>query len=380
MNNKSFPFVVGATFCVLVLSVSQVSFGQNYWWQDPILKYVEIMPDEAHGTSPHYWTFGGPDTTDSTLDQTYLYTQDSGMNANFSQYVVEELRSAEGAEGVEPRWFVQHIGRPKGCSQFGERVVVGNGGEENTPFTSYPDDFTIGDEFEALLEADISPDCDTMNFNHDGTLLYTDHYNSSTGNRNWLHRYQVTGPLDEDGVVFTRDDSWQDNGTFTVSINRLRNFTVNYIGGRDLIYYGEGDSGSGSSSVYVLDPEQGTETQLIDQVFAPGEVEDADIVNVKIAGIASDDLHLYVMGNIAGLKVYKLSDDGLSLDSSEPVKVFTTDDLNTIMNTDAFSSHCRAFLPTDDQQYAFFSAHNANDSIFVVTLNPESAILDWQIQ
>ncbi len=370
----------GLCISVLCFSPATTANAQNYWWNAPMLKYVEEMPEEAHSTSPHYWRFGGPDTSDATNDQTYLYTQDSNSDANFSQYVVEELRNAENADEVTYRWAAQHIGRPKGCTQFGDRVVIGNGGEEGQPFTGYPDDFTLGDRNETLLDADVSPNCDTLHFNHDGTILYTNHYLGSV-NRSKLHRYRVTGSLDSDGQAFTLDTDWKDNGTFFSSVVRLRNFSVKYIGEKDLVYYGEGSSADDLSSVYVLDTETGEEHLLVEEVFAPGEVEDADIVNVRVAGVATGDLHLYVMGNIAGVKVYKLSDDGLSVENNgEPVAFLTTDDLNTINQTDAFSSHCRAFEVTDDQQFAFFSAHNANANIFVVTVEPGTAVQEWQKQ
>ncbi len=364
---------------VCAVMVEMPCYGQGYWWRDAQLKYVEWMEDEAHGNSPHYWTFGGPSTTDSTLDQTYLYSCDSSMNVNFCQYVVAELRAANSEEEVEARWMVQHLGRPKGSSQFGDRLVVGNGGELDTPFTAYPDDYTLGNEYEALLEADVSPDCDTLHFNQDGSYLYTNHYNSGTGSRTSLHRFRVTGPLDQDGVAFTLDTEWQEEGTFYSSLARLRNFEIKTIQGKELIYYGEGDTAAAPSSIYAFDPETGEETLLIDEVFEPGEVEDGDIVNVKLAGIAAGDPHLYVMGSIGGLKVYDLAPDGLAVENDgNPVAVFYPEDLNDITESDAFSSHCRGFLVTDDQEYAFFSTHNAPDSIFVIHAGPDAAVDDWR--
>ncbi|RJP19961.1 MAG: hypothetical protein C4527_25945 [Candidatus Omnitrophota bacterium] len=376
---KNMFLVYAGISVIFFLSATDVS-AQEYWWKAPILKYVEEMAEEAHSTSPHYWTFGGPSRTDSTLDQTYLYTQDSNMSVNFSQYVVEELRNANSADEVAHRWAIDHIGRPKGCTQFSNRVVIGNGGEEGQPFTSYPDDMTIGSGREYLLEANVSPDCDTLHFNHDGTLLYTNHYVGSA-NRSKLHRYRVTGSLEADGQAFTLDSGWQNNGTFNTAIVRLRNFIVKYIGGKDLIYYGEGSTLEGLCSVYVLDADAGIERLLIEDVFVPGEVVDADIVNIKIAGVAAGDPHLYVMGNIAGVKVYKLTPDGMGVENGgNPVAFLSTDDLNRINQTEAFSSHARAFEVTDDQQFAFFSAHNANANIFVVTVEPGVAVSDWIVK
>jgi hypothetical protein len=371
-------WVDGFVAALFFVGVGMPCFGQGYWWKAPQLKYVEDLEDDAHGTSPHYWTLGGPSTTDATLDQTYLYTCDSGTNANFCQYVVAQLRAANSPDLVTHRWATQHLGLPKGSTQFGNRLVVGNGGVPDTPFTSYPDDYTLGNRVEALLTADVSPDCDTLHFNHDGTFLYTDHYYEATGSRTSLHRFRVTGSLEKDGQAFTLDAAWQDNGTFLSSVARLRNFEVKYIGGKDLIYYGEGNTLVGSSSVYVFDPEAGKETILVPEVFKPGEVQDADIVNVKVAGVAAGNLHLYVMGNIAGLKVYDLSPDGLRVENDgKPVAAFTTEDLNLLTESEAFSSHCRALLVTDDQEYAFFSSHNANNSIFVITAKPGTPVGDW---
>lgn len=371
----------GMFLFLLVITVSiQPGMAQSYWWQSPNLKYVEELEEGTHGAQPHYWTFGGPSTTDSTSDQTYLYITDAGSRTFFSQYVVEELRNAESADQVTHRWAIDHIfGLPKGASQFGSRLVIGNGGEENVLFTGYPDDYTLGNEIESLLDADVLPACDTLNFNHDGTHLYTNHYVDS-GNRMKLHRYQVIGPLDTDGVAFQLDADWQDGGTFNTSLARLRNFEVKYIAGKDLIYYAEGDSLTQASNLYVLDPETGDEILLVGNVFSPGEVTDADVVNVKIAGVQNNDIHIYVMANIGGIKIYKLSSDGLSVENDgEPVEFITTDDLNTIAETTAFSSHSRAFEVTDDQQYAFFGAHDANSSLFVIN-SGSTSVNDWRKQ
>jgi len=380
MNRIREQFVFLAATAFFVFFGIESPFAQGAWWKAPELKYVEIMADEAHGSSPHYWTFGGPSATDSTGDQTYLYTQDSGTNANFSQYVVAELRAADNADQVAHRWATPHIGLPKGCSQFGRRVVVGNGGQSQNvqPFYSYPDDYDIGTEYEAILDADVSADCDPLHFNHDGTLLYTDHYLTDTGSRSSLHRYKVTSPLNKDGRAFIRDAAWQNNGTFTSSVARLRNFAIRYIGGKDLIYYGEGATAGVPSPVYVFDPESGQETKLIDSVFEVGEVTDSDIVNVKISGVASGSPYLHVMGNIGGLKIYKLAPDGMAVENGgAPVAVFTTDDLNALGNTEAFSSHCRAYEVTDDNEYAFLSCHNASNSIFVLRAKPGSSVQEW---
>ncbi|MFB3786151.1 MAG: hypothetical protein ACE15F_07250 [bacterium] len=377
-------FPCGATpviAIVILVGAIDSSNAQAVWWSAPVLKYVEIMDDAAHGASPHYWTFGGPSTTDSTGDQTYLYTQDSGTNANFSQYVVAELRAAENADQVTHRWATAHIGLPKGCSQFGRRVVVGNGGQAQDvqPFYAYPDDYTLGTAAEALLQADVPADCDPLHFNHDGTLLYTNHYLSSSGSRTDLQRYKVTGPLDQDGVAFTRDTAWQDGGVFHTAVGRFRNFTIRYINGKDLIFYGEGDTINFPSSLYVFDPETGTETRLTENVFEPGAAsENNDIVNVKVSGAGSGNMYIHVMGSIAGLKIFKLAPNAMSLENhGEPVAVFTPEDLNALTESEAFTSHCRGFEVTDDGQYAFFSTHNAPNSIFVFHAQPGTSVKDW---
>ena len=361
----------------LIVLMANAGIAQTYWWKAPHLKYTEVMDDGTHGVAPHFWSFGGPSKTDASGDQTYLYTADSNKNAPFSQYAVADLRKAENPEQVSPRWFTVHIDKiPKGNAQFGNRLVMGNGGEENVQFISYPDDYTLGDKYENYLNADVFPNCDTLRFSHDGKYLYTDHYLGAE-NRMKLHRYMV-GSLEADGTAFKLDTTWQSGGTFNTSLARLRNFTLRYIGGKDLIYYGEGDKTSKPLSVYVFDPSTGKETQLIKDVFQTSEVSDADIVNVKVAGVVKNDIHLYVMANIGGLKVYKLSADGLSVENSgKPVAVFTVDTLNTLTNSAAFSNHCRAFEVTDDQEYAFFSSHDANANIFVVN-TAATLINDWK--
>lgn len=359
------------------------SLAGEPWWTAPKLKYVEIMDDAAHGTSPHYWGFGGPGKTSSTNDQTYLYTQDSGTNANFSQYVVTELRAANNADEVTHRWATAHIGLPKGCSQLGDRVMVGNGSlsQDTQPFYAYPDDYTLGSRSETMLYADVSADCDSLHFNHDGTLLFTNHYIADTGSRSSLHCYKVTADLGTDGDAFALNTAWKDSGTFLTSVGRLRNFTVRYINGTDLIYYGEGDTVNFAASVYVFDPASGEETCLITNSFTPGEVSDSDICNVKVSGVAKGEMYLYVMPTTGGLKIYKLSANGKKLENGgKPVATLTMADLDSLTNSTAFDAYCRAFEVTDDGEYAFFSTHNAANSIFVFYADPESKVMDWSIQ
>jgi hypothetical protein len=374
---------------LLVAVIGFTSFGVDSssagepWWTAPKLKYVEIMDDAAHGASPHYWTFGGPSMTDSTGDQTYLYTQDSGTNANFSQYVVAELRAAKNADEVTHRWAATHVGLPKGCSQFGDRVVIGNGSLQQSaqPFCAYPDDYTLGSRTEAFLTSDVAGDCDTMDFNHDGTLLFTNHYPTDTGTRDSLHCYKVTGSLDADGVSFTLNTAWKNSGTFHTAVGRLRNFTVRYINGKDLIYYGEGDTINFPASVYVFDPASGEETCLMTDAFALGEVADSDIVNVKVSGVANGEPYLHVMPTTGGLKIYKLSADGKKLENDgNPVATLLTADLDSLTNSTAFDAYCRAYEVTDDNEYAFFSAHNAANSIFVFYADPGTRVIDWSVQ
>lgn len=371
----SWPIVLGA---VILLGSASNGFTQGYWWKAPNLKFAEVMEDGTHSTSPHYWTFGGPSTTDSTTDQTYLYVTDSTSKTYFCQYVVQELRNAENADQVTHRWAIDHLfGLPKGCAQFGTRMVMGNGGEDGVPFTGYPDDYTLSDKKESLLEADILPACDTLNFSHDGKYLYTNHYLGSE-NRMKIHRYQVKGSLDVDGQPFVLDAAWQNGGTFAASTARLRNFEVKYINGKDLLYYGEGDSKTKACSLYVFDPETGKESVLVNEIFTSGEVTDGDIVNVRVAGVKANDLFIFAQGNIGGVKVYKLSSDGMQVENGgQPAAFITIEDLNAVTGTEAFSSHSRAFEVTDDQQFAFFSAHNANANIFVIN-SKSTGVSDWR--
>jgi hypothetical protein len=139
---------------------------------------------------------------------------------------------------------------------------------------------------------------------------------------------------------------------YETSLSYIHDLSVYWIGGKDLVYYGEG---IGGGKVCVFDPSAGAETVLIASGL-PRATPAGDIVNVKVGGIGVGQMHLYVQCDDGSLYIYDLAADGKSVGSC--VKSFTAAEMQTLLG--ATWSHMRVFEVTDDETHAFFSHHNNN--------------------
>jgi hypothetical protein len=122
------------------------------------------------------------------------------------------------------------------------------------------------------------------------------------------------------------------NAVFTTSLVQLRNLDAYYIGGKDLVYYGEGQTGlAGLTRVCVLDPSAGTETVLIS---APTNAMPGNVMNVKVAGVGLGRMHLYVQFDTGALDIYDLGADGLSVGD---LVSFTPAQIKALLGVETFN-------------------------------------------
>ena len=182
---------------------------------------------------------------------------------------------------------------------------------------------------------------DGMDFNPAGTTLYCN--NQAT--RNKILAYPVT-----DGRTF---------GTpveFTVSaVNRIRNVSVYTIGGKELVYFGEGNVASGAKAVYVLDPATGSTTTLVTDAtrFA------SDVMNVKVSNAGSAKPILYVQTETSGIFVYELAADGKSVLAATPVAEFTAKQVSDFCGAPVACS-VASFEVSPDGRFAYFLGLSGN--------------------
>lgn len=176
---------------------------------------------------------------------------------------------------------------------------------------------------------------DGMDFNPSGTKLYCN--NKDPQNR--ILAYPVT-----DGHTFGTP------AEFTVAAaTRIRNLSVYSIGGKELVYFGEGNVGSGAKAVYVLDPATGLATALVTDAtrFA------SNIMNVKLSGADTSAPKLYVQTESSGLFVYELAADGKSVLSATPVAEFTAAQVAAFCGSSVTCS-VASFEVSPDGRFAYF--------------------------
>lgn len=192
---------------------------------------------------------------------------------------------------------------------------------------------------------------ENLDFSHSGSTLYTDYRNAAPPNK--IVKWDVVN-LSSNGLGLTS------NTVFTTALRCVRAVDVYDIGGTDLVYYGEGSvTNSGTGQACVLDPATGVETVLVDGI------QDS-VMNVKVSGVGSDEMYLYVQCLNGGLYVYELNDNGLSVGSL--ARAFTSDQMKALLGGVSFTE-LRSFEVTNDGQYAFFTFAGA-DGLFVVKSRP----------
>jgi hypothetical protein len=213
---------------------------------------------------------------------------------------------------------------------------------------------------------------DGCDFSHDSTHLYSDIYTASGLNSNlvtWSVNY-TPGK----GIGLTQES------TFMTSCRRFRCVNAYYIGGKDLLYYAEGDDTMGVKprNAYVYDPALGMETLLVtlNRTNETGKVAaDLDIMNAKVGGVKAGRMHLVLQCNDGAVFIYNLNADGKSV--GRLVKSFTVAEMKALLGLDF--PRIRNIEFTDDEQYCFITHQpkpTANNAFLHVIWTPETVTTD----
>lgn len=181
---------------------------------------------------------------------------------------------------------------------------------------------------------------DGLDFNAAGDRLYSNSYASGTqGN------LVVLNASDLANITLLK--------TVATGLTRIRSVNVYTVGGRDLVYFGEGAVEDGAAAkLAVYDP-------AADEVVALG-VDRADLTKdvmcVKLSGTKSGVPLMYVLLNDGRLFVWQLRSDGLSVASAVPFKSFTTAQVAAFCGVAASTTKFRDFEVLDDGSRAYFTA------------------------
>ncbi|MBR3085257.1 MAG: hypothetical protein IKH04_02520 [Kiritimatiellae bacterium] len=195
---------------------------------------------------------------------------------------------------------------------------------------------------------------DGLDFNAAGTRLYVNLY--ASGSRNKILAY--------DTAALKSAHSLSLLSTKTVDgVSRIRNLSCYTIGGKDLVYFGEGAVSGSNNSVYVYDPAEDTVTKLV----TDAALFDDDIMNVKLSHVATGCPTMYVQTDNGRLHIFLLAPDGKSVTSAKPVKSFTPAECAALCGLSGLPANTdyikfRNFEVTDDGDVAFFAFLNGGDS------------------
>ncbi len=262
--------------------------------------------------------------------------------------------------GVEPVW------KGGAISDKSMRVLTASSGSANSSLPvngAWTKDTTVfGITNDSTM---VTATMDAMDFGHNfgaSQYLYsysdyftrTNNITAQQGYQQKIYKWDVLN-LVSNGMGFAS------NAVYTTQLKQLRSLDAYYIGGKDLIFYGEGQIGlAGATKVCVLDSSTGTETVLIN---ATTNTMPSNVMNVKVSGVGlARMMHLFVQCEDGSLYVYELNADGLSV--GDLVEAFTPAEIKALLGGVTFA-RTRSFEVTNDGKHAFFT-YDGSDGLYVL--------------
>ena len=329
------------------------------WFDEPAV--VATVSPGLSGTDPHYLNL--------SEDGAYLLVDWHSSNAAFPAelYSVAELKALSGAtnrvalaSALAGDFFGAGTGDGgwKGgaiSARLGV-AIPGSGKGSGAAYTAFDVPalgWKAGENAFQIGGLD-GAGFDGLDFNAAGTRLYVNQY--ASGSRNKILAYDTASLKSAHSLSLL--------STKTVDgVSRIRNLSCYAVGGKDLVYFGEGAVSGSNNSVYVYDPAEDTVTKLV----TDAALFDDDIMNVKLSHVATGCPTMYVQTDNGRLHVFLLAPDGKSVTSAKPVKSFTPAECAALCGLAALPANAsyvkfRNFEVTDDGDVAFFAFLNGGDS------------------
>ena len=341
-----------------LISAAACMSASAAWFDDPSVKARVAI---GTGTDPHYINL--------SEDGAYLMVDTHASNTAFpvQVYSVAELKALSGevkdvamASALAGDFFGAGTGAGgwKGGAISAKLglMIPGSGKSSGALYTAFDvpalgwkageNAFQIG----GLGDAGF----DGLDFNAAGTRLYVNQY--ASGNRNRILAYDTASLKSAHSLALLSTKPVD-------GVSRIRNLSCYAVGGKDLVYFGEGAVTGSNNSVYVYDPAEDTVTKLV----TDAALFDDDIMNVKLSHVATGCPTMYVQTDNGRLHVFLLAPDGKSVTNAKPVKSFTQTDCTALCGLSALPSNTsyikfRNFEVTDDGDVAFFAFLNGGDS------------------
>ena len=350
------------------------------WWRAPLLQATVPLVSGV-GNGPHYWNM---DESEQFLFATTGYSEgDWGY-----LFAVDDLRNAEGAAQVTP--IASGESRTLAPFSYGlragaisdelGRVLSGNAYEGDGRWwaqASLPTDGSVWNRsstnfpttvFGISNNVSVHVIWDSADFSHDSAYLYSNDYmwDIIPGESERIWKWEV-GDLGRDGMGLTS------NAVYMTQVLGIWSLSVYHIGGRDLIYYGGLDHDKSNIIICAFDTVDETEHVLISLPNTSennayfGAWNDFEIIqNVKVSGIGTDAMYLYVGDDVGNIRIFRLRAGGKQVGAQ--VAHLTPARLAAVMGLSALGN-CRVLEVTNDGGTAFLSSHGQR-SVFVLHSHP----------
>lgn len=353
---------------VAVLTVSSLTLQATPWYQNPAVKSSVNLGAFDDGTDK-----SDPLYMDLSENDTYLAVNLSSSGNKFPAKIFKVADLASAGANASDLSF-------KTYQPTAGTSPIWKGGAVSEKWGMFVPGLSAAYSYYNVLNlAGVTPGLVKMDYQADGIdfdkagRLYGNVYTADDGGlRGRIVRYTFSS-LDGSAGGMVSDTKLMTSAE--TGLNRIRNVSVYTIGGRTLVFAGEGDaSKSTKGKVIAVDV---TDDPWVKHDLVTTELA-GDIMNVKVSGAAAGAPVLYVATDSGELAIYSLAADGRSVASATPVKTL---DQNALCGVSGKTAGFRSFEVTDDGEYAFFVmgqrySGSATTELKIVTSPDAGIVLD----
>ena len=342
---------INATYRSLAIAIAMIAAPASAAWYDSpsIVKKVPLAVNASGTVDPH---FMNKSEDDSLL---LVNLQASGDNA--PTVLIDMKALADKSTAVNDVTIRRPVAKPsegygaewKGgavSAKLGIALMGGGLSSETCALTTGDGKWVKGIGLLPLSTSN-GMKTDGLDFSADSSFVYSTEYGG--GDRGKIAQWtydKASGRL-----VFVKD--------FKTSLTRIRNISVYTVGGKELVYCGEGDGASAAAKVVAIDVSGDTWTETAVSSDIAGLT--GDITNVKLSNENDANPVMYVLCDSGKLAVCRLASDGLSV--SETVKTFDAAALHALAGGTT-TAKFRNFEVAKDGKTAFLinrvDTHNAS--------------------
>ena len=355
------------------------------WFDNPSVQAKVVLPLENSADQPHYFTMGSSNI--------YFLVNHSGQGwSGMSAYKVDTLTALTGTKYLATDNIAIAVGTgsfydpPKGSATSDKLglAVMGMSGLGGAPYVynvlkmtseGWTDGTTtnwVAGQTAFPLYTYSAYASDGLDFNDDGTALYGD---NAIADENRILKYTWDTLTAASNTLTVAQ-----NYTCTTIANRIRGvnfYTIGTTSGtNEFLFVGEGDGGKIVSAICVNDADSAnwTEQKIVDNAAQIS----GNVATVKVTGIGTGRMHMYVCCLDGTMAIYKLSVNS-GIFTATFVKKLAAADINKLASMatgDNVGGNFRQFEVTDDGLHAIFYGGKAGVYKHLTVVSTASKTLD----